>query len=128
MRPQAPKGGNNLVVNIIDQRVFCLTPNYFSYSISKAGLHAATRPLAQSLGPKGIRVNAIAPGPVIPNKDQSDEVWQRQMEASILGSGAGPDDVCDALVYFLNARSVTGQALCVDGGLHLHWLIPELPV
>lgn len=121
-------GENDLIVNIIDQRVLKLTPQFLSYTTSKAALYTLTQTLAQALGPKGIRVNAIAPGPVLKNPRQSDEDWKRQNEATILGRGANPDDVCEALLYLISARAVTGQTIAVDGGQHLAWKTPDVMV
>jgi NAD(P)-dependent dehydrogenase (short-subunit alcohol dehydrogenase family) len=121
-------GENDLIVNIIDQRVLKLTPQFLSYTTSKAALFTLTQTLAQALGPKGIRVNAIAPGPVLKNPRQSEEDWKRQNEATVLGHGAGPDEVCDALLYLVSARAVTGQTIAVDGGQHLAWKTPDVMV
>ncbi|GJL93178.1 SDR family oxidoreductase [Hyphococcus sp.] len=116
------------IVNIIDQRVLKLTPQFLSYTASKAALWVLTRTMAQGLGPSGIRVNAIGPGPTLKNPRQSDEDWRRQNEATILGHGADPKDICGALVYLLSARSVTGQMIAVDGGQHLAWKTPDVLV
>ena len=116
------------IVNIIDQRVLKLTPQFLSYTASKAALWALTRTMAQALGPKGIRVNAIGPGPTLKNPRQSDDDWKRQNEATILGHGAAPEDICGALLYLLSARSVTGQMIAVDGGQHLAWKTPDVLV
>ncbi len=116
------------IVNIIDQRVLKLTPQFLSYTTSKSALWALTKTMAQALGPAGIRVNAIGPGPTLKNPRQSDEDWRRQNEATILGHGADPKDICGALVYLLSARSVTGQMIAVDGGQHLAWKTPDVLV
>jgi NAD(P)-dependent dehydrogenase (short-subunit alcohol dehydrogenase family) len=116
------------IINIIDQRVLKLTPQFFSYTASKAALWALTKTMAQALGPAGIRVNAIGPGPTLKNPRQSDEDWRRQNEATILGHGADPKDICGALVYLFSARSVTGQLIAVDGGQHLSWKTPDVLV
>ncbi len=125
---QTQKENANQIVNIIDQRVLKLTPQFFSYTLSKSALWTATRTMAQALGPKGVRVNAIAPGPVLKNPRQSDEDWRRQNEAVILGRGADPEDIAAALLYLVNARAVTGQLLTVDGGQHLVWQTPDVLV
>jgi NAD(P)-dependent dehydrogenase (short-subunit alcohol dehydrogenase family) len=125
---QVSEGVDNLIVNIIDQRVLKLTPQFLSYTVSKAALHTLTVTLAQALGPKGIRVNAIGPGPTIKNPRQSDEDWRRQNEATILGRGAEPEDICSALRYLLSAKAVTGQMIAVDGGQHLAWETPDVLV
>ncbi len=123
---QAPK--DSLIVNIIDQRVLKLTPQFLSYTASKAALFALTQTMAQGLGPKGIRVNAIGPGPTLKNPRQSDDDWQRQNQSTILGHGAAPEDICGALLYLLSARSVTGQMIAVDGGQHLTWRTADVLV
>jgi NAD(P)-dependent dehydrogenase (short-subunit alcohol dehydrogenase family) len=108
------------VVNMIDQRVFKLTPEFMSYTIAKMGLWALTRTSAQALAP-AVRVNAIGPGPTVRGHRQSAEHFARQRAATILERGANPDDITAALGYLLDAPSVTGQILCVDGGQHLAW-------
>lgn len=113
------------VINIIDQRVLKLTPQFLSYTTAKAALWTATRTLAQALGPR-IRVNAIGPGPTLRNKRQSEEDWRKQNEAMILGRGPTPDDIADAARYLLDASSVTGQMIAVDGGQHLVWRTPDV--
>ncbi len=125
---QAEAGANNLIVNIIDQRVLKLTPQFLSYTLSKAALLTLTKTLAQALGPKGVRVNGVGPGPVLRNTRQSEEDWRRQNEATILGRGATPQDVAGALLYFVDATSVTGQMIAVDGGQHLSWATPDVMV
>jgi len=122
---QAIANENNLVLNIIDQRVKKLTPQFMSYTASKAALMTMTITMAQALGPKKIRVNAIGPGPTLRNKRQSQEDWQKQNTSTILGVGATPHEITDAMHYFINAKSVTGQMIAVDGGQHLAWQTPD---
>lgn len=114
-----------LVVNMIDQRVLKPTPEFMSYTIAKMGLWALTRTAAQALAPR-VRVNAIGPGPTMKGARQSDAHFARQRAATILHRGANPDDITAALGYFLDATSVTGQLLCVDGGQHLAWQTPDI--
>ncbi|WDI30600.1 SDR family oxidoreductase [Hyphococcus flavus] len=123
---QASEGAQ--IINVIDQRVLKLTPQFLSYTVSKAALHTLTVTLAQALGPKGIRVNAIGPGPTLKNARQSDQDWEQQTGSTILGKGATPGDICDALVYLISAASVTGQMIAVDGGQHLGWRTPDVLV
>ncbi|HXI87975.1 MAG TPA: SDR family oxidoreductase [Parvularculaceae bacterium] len=125
---QADDARDNLIVNILDQRVLKPTPQFLSYAISKAALYEATRMLAQGLAPKGIRVNAIGPGPTLRNARQSDEDWKRQNAATILGRGAEPSDIAAALLYLADARAVTGQMIAVDGGQHLAWKTADVLV
>ena len=125
---QANPKSNNCIINIIDQRVLKLTPQFFSYTASKAALFAVTKTMAQALGPKNIRVNAVAPGPTLKNPRQSDADWRRQNESTILGRGATPEDICAGVKYLISASSVTGQMIAVDGGQHLAWRTPDVLV
>jgi NAD(P)-dependent dehydrogenase (short-subunit alcohol dehydrogenase family) len=119
-----PKAEKGAIVNVIDQRVLKPTPQFLSYSVSKAALYWLNNTLAQALAPR-IRVNAVAPGPTIINARQSEAHFLRQREATILGSGAEPQDVCDAVRYLLAASAVTGEMIAVDGGQHLIWQTPD---
>ncbi|MCC6001150.1 MAG: SDR family oxidoreductase [Pararhodobacter sp.] len=114
-----------LVINMIDQRVRKPTPEFMTYTIAKMALWAFTRTAAQGLAPD-VRVNAIGPGPTLQGARQSAAHFAAQRAATILERGAGPDDICAALGYFLDAPSVTGQLLCVDGGQHLAWQTPDV--
>lgn len=124
---QIPRDESGAIVNIIDQRVLKPTPQFVSYSLSKAGLHWLTMTLAQALAPR-VRVNAVGPGPTMINARQSQTDFARQREATILGRGAEPQDICDAVRYLLDAPAVTGQMLAVDGGQHLIWQTPDVAV
>jgi NAD(P)-dependent dehydrogenase (short-subunit alcohol dehydrogenase family) len=114
-----------LVVNMIDQRVRKLTPEFMTYTIAKMGLWAFTRTAAQALAPH-VRVNAIGPGPTLQGARQSDSHFARQRAATVLRRGADAQGICDALRYLLTARAVTGQLICVDGGQHLAWQTPDV--
>lgn len=114
-----------LVINMIDQRVRKLTPEFMSYTIAKMGLWAFTRTAAQALAPQ-VRVNAIGPGPTLRGTRQSPEHFTRQRAATVLGRGAHPEDVTAALGFFLDSPAVTGQLICVDGGQHLAWRTPDI--
>jgi len=114
-----------LIVNMIDQRVRKLTPEFMSYTIAKMGLWALTQTSAQALGPK-VRVNAIGPGPTVQGARQSREHFANQRAATILERGADPFGITQALDYFIDAPAVTGQLLCVDGGQHLGWMTPDV--
>jgi NAD(P)-dependent dehydrogenase (short-subunit alcohol dehydrogenase family) len=114
-----------LIVNIIDQRVLRPTPQFFSYAVSKAALWAATQMMAQGLAPR-VRVNAIAPGPTLPSTHQSQATFDAETGAVILGHGATPGEIGQALAYLIDAPSVTGQMIAVDGGQHLSWKTPDI--
>lgn len=114
-----------LVVNMIDQRVRKLTPEFMTYTLAKMGLWAFTQTAAQALAPR-IRVNAIGPGPTLQGARQSAQHFADQRASTVLGRGANPSDITAALGYFLDAPAVTGQLLCVDGGQHLGWQTPDV--
>ena len=114
-----------LVVNMVDQRVRKLTPEFSTYTIAKMGLWAFTRTAAQGLAPQ-VRVNAIGPGPTLKGARQSARHFSDQRAATVLNRGANPSDIAAALLYFLHAPAVTGQLLCVDGGQHLAWETPDV--
>jgi NAD(P)-dependent dehydrogenase (short-subunit alcohol dehydrogenase family) len=114
-----------LVVNMLDQRIRKLTPEFMSYTIAKMGLWAFTRTAAQSLAP-AVRVNAIGPGPTMKGHRQSEEHFARQRQATVLQRGSNEEDIAAALAYLLRAKSVTGQVICVDGGQHLAWQTPDV--
>ncbi len=118
-----PQGVDGNVVNILDQRVQNLTPHFFSYTLSKSGLWTLTRTLALALAPR-IRVNGIAPGPVLPSTRQSDDDFRRQAKATPLGRAVGPEEIARGVLFALEAGSMTGQLIALDSGQHLHWAPP----
>lgn len=115
-----PDGAEGVVVNLIDQRVWSLTPHFVSYSLSKAGLWALTQSLALALAPR-IRVNGIGPGPTLPSPRQTEEQFARQCASVPLGHGTSPEEVARAVMCLLALPAVTGQMLALDGGQHLQW-------
>lgn len=127
--PETDRGGepraSALVVNMIDQRVRKLTPEFMTYTLAKAALWTLTQTSAQALAPR-VRVNAIGPGPTLQGARQSAGHFAAQRRATILQRGADPDDITGALVYFLRSPAVTGQLLCIDGGQHLAWQTPDV--
>jgi NAD(P)-dependent dehydrogenase (short-subunit alcohol dehydrogenase family) len=125
MAQQLPADQTGSVVNIIDQRVWKLTPQFASYTLTKAALWTATRTFAQALAPR-IRVNAIGPGPSLRNSRQSLDDFAQQSAGVLLGRGASPTDIAEAVVYLANAQSITGQMIAVDGGQHLAWQTPDV--
>jgi len=124
MARRLPEGREGLVVNMIDQRVWAPTPIDYSYSLSKSALWAATRTMAQSLAPR-IRVNAIGPGPTLPNERQSEADFRRQVDAVLLRRAPDLSEFGATVRWLWQARSVTGQMIALDGGQHLAWETPD---
>jgi NAD(P)-dependent dehydrogenase (short-subunit alcohol dehydrogenase family) len=124
---QLPDGENGNIVNIIDQRVLRPNPHFFSYTLSKSALWAATRTMAQALAPR-IRVNAIGPGPALCSVYQSKADFERECRAMPLGQGTTPEEIADAVLFVLRAPSMTGQMIALDGGQHLLWQTPDVRV
>ncbi|MEN9855550.1 MAG: hypothetical protein RLZZ157_676 [Pseudomonadota bacterium] len=120
-----PEGVSGAVVNVIDQRVFKLTPQFFTYTLSKAALATATKTLAQALAPQ-VRVNGVAPGPILRNSRQDEASFQKQVDATLLRTGSPIGDVVAAILWLLDAGAVTGQVLAVDGGQSLIWETPDV--
>lgn len=109
-----------LIINMLDQRVRKLTPEFMSYTMTKMALWALTKTTAQALGP-AVRVNAIGPGPTMRGEKEKIERFEKQREGTVLERGSNPEDIVAAMTYLVNAPGVTGQLLCVDGGQHLGW-------
>ncbi|MCB5198869.1 SDR family oxidoreductase [Loktanella sp. TSTF-M6] len=116
-----------LIVNMVDQRVLKLTPQFTTYTLAKAALWTLTQTSAQALAPR-VRVNAIAPGPTLQGARQSASDFAQQRAATVLSRGASPQEIVAALGYLLDARAVTGQLMTVDGGQHLGWETPDAMV
>jgi len=119
-----PQGAEGVVVNIIDQRVWSLTPRFYSYTLSKAGLWTATQTLAQALAPR-IRVVGLGPGPALMGERQTPEAFAAQARAVPLGRGPEIDEITAAVRFILATRSLTGQMIALDGGQHLAWETPD---
>jgi NAD(P)-dependent dehydrogenase (short-subunit alcohol dehydrogenase family) len=115
-----PEDTSGCVINMIDQRVWRLTPEFFSYTIAKSALWTATRTLAQALAPR-IRVNAIGPGPVLKNRWQSEAEFEAECLKTPLRRRATVEEVCGAVRFLLDTPSMTGQMIALDSGQHLAW-------
>jgi NAD(P)-dependent dehydrogenase (short-subunit alcohol dehydrogenase family) len=116
---------NKSIINILDQRIFKLTPYFFSYTISKTGLHTITRTAAMKLAP-AIRVNAIAPGPVLKNKRQTQKHFSKQSKNTLLGRAVKIEDICKTAYLLANSETITGQVIAVDSGQSLNWKTPDI--
>jgi len=115
-----PEAMEGCIVNMIDQRVWSLTPHFVSYTISKAGLWALTQSLALALAPR-IRVNGIGPGPALASTRQTDAQFAQQASSTPLHRGTGPDEIARGVLAILSLPAMTGQMIALDGGQHLQW-------
>jgi NAD(P)-dependent dehydrogenase (short-subunit alcohol dehydrogenase family) len=119
-----PASAEGVVVNMLDQRVWSITPHFVSYTVAKAGLWALTQSMALALAPR-IRVNGIGPGPVLPSARQTEEQFKRQYETLPLQRPAAPEEIFAAVRFILAAPSMTGHIILLDGGQHLGWSQPR---
>jgi len=117
---QLPEAASGAIINMLDQRVWSLTPYFVSYTVSKAGLWTLTQTMALALAPR-IRVNGIGPGPTLPSPRQSDEQFARQCASLPLRRGTSPEEIAAAIRFILAAPAMTGQMIALDGGQHLGW-------
>ena len=113
-----PAGSQAVVVNLLDQKLYNLNPDFLSYTLSKAALHTATTMLAQALAPT-LRVVGVAPGITMVSGDQDQDGFERAHRVTPLGRSSTPQDIVDAVLYAASARALTGTTLLVDGGQHL---------
>jgi NAD(P)-dependent dehydrogenase (short-subunit alcohol dehydrogenase family) len=123
---QVPEGREAAIVNIVDQRVWRPTPQFFSYSLSKSALWWATQTMAQAFAPRGIRVNAVGPGPVLPNEPQGASGFAAEVAGVPLKHAVSEAEIAEAVLYLAEAMSVTGQMIAVDAGQHLGWETPDI--
>ena len=122
---QLPGEVEGNIVNMLDQRVWKLTPYFLSYTVAKTGLWTLTQTLALALAPQ-IRVNGIGPGPTLPSERQSDEQFRLQQAAVPLKRGPTLDEIAATVRYILATPSLTGQMIALDGGQHLAWQTPDV--
>ena len=106
------------MINLLDQKLFNLNPDFFSYTLSKAALQTATTTLAQALAPK-VRVVGVAPGTTLASIHQDEDNFNKTHQLAALGRSSTPQDLADAVLYLASANAVTGTILAVDGGQHL---------
>jgi NAD(P)-dependent dehydrogenase (short-subunit alcohol dehydrogenase family) len=117
---ELPETAEGNIVNVLDERVWSLTPYFVSYTLSKAGLWNLTQSMALALAPR-IRVNGIGPGPTLPSPRQSEAQFRRQQEMMPLRRGTTPEEIAAAVLFILSAPAMTGQMIALDGGQHLGW-------
>lgn len=113
-----PDGAQAVAINLLDQKLFNLNPDFLSYTISKAALQAATTMLAQALAPK-VRVVGIAPGITMVSGEQTEQQFAKAHSRTPLGRSSMPQDIADAVCFVAEAPAITGTTLVVDGGQHL---------
>lgn len=118
-------GETGAVINLIDQRVLRPNPQFFSYTLAKSALLTATKTLAQALAP-AIRVNAVGPGPTLPNIHEGSEGFSREAAGTLLGTPVSPDEIARAVVFLAQSPHITGQMIAVDSGQHLGWKTPDI--
>jgi NAD(P)-dependent dehydrogenase (short-subunit alcohol dehydrogenase family) len=107
-----------VVVNLLDQKLWNYNPDFFSYTLTKAAMQAATTMLAQALAP-AVRVVGVAPGLTLPSYLQSDRDFARTHAMAPLGQSSTPEDIAQAVLFAAQSRSMTGTTIIVDGGQHL---------
>lgn len=125
MANRLPAGCPGAIVNIIDQRVWKPTPQYYSYTLTKSALLTATKTMAQALAPR-VRVNAVGPGPTLPNPHEGEALMLAEAAGTLLGRRIDPDQIADAVMFLVNSTAVTGQMIAVDSGQHLGWKTPDV--
>ncbi|GBQ61742.1 short chain dehydrogenase [Ameyamaea chiangmaiensis NBRC 103196] len=123
-----PAEAEGVVINMLDERVWSLTPHFVTYTVSKAALWTLTQTMALALAPRRIRVNGIGPGPALPSPRQSAEQFARQCASVPLGQGTSPTEVARAAMAILSLPSMTGQMIALDGGQHLQWSPAVSPI
>ncbi|MET0320363.1 MAG: SDR family oxidoreductase [Duganella sp.] len=116
--PADAPAGLAVVINLLDQKLYNLNPDFLSYTLSKAALHTATTVLAQQLAPT-VRVVGVAPGITLVSGDQTEAGFASAHQHTPLGRSSTPEDIADSVVYAASARALTGTTLLVDGGQHL---------
>lgn len=123
---QLADGATGSIVNLTDQKVWRLNPRYFTYTLAKSALWTATQTMAQGFAPR-VRVNAVGPGPVLPNHVEGVAGFEHEAASIPLRAAIAPEEIAEAVLYLVKARSVTGQMIAVDGGQHLAWQTPDVP-
>ena len=118
-RNNSEKNDMNIVINILDAKIFGLNPDYYSYTLSKLSMYGLTKMAALSYAPI-LRVNGIAPGIILPAKGQNNEQFEKAHKKNLLKKSASIDELKNALYFLINTPSMTGQVLVLDGGSHLY--------
>jgi NAD(P)-dependent dehydrogenase (short-subunit alcohol dehydrogenase family) len=124
MASALPAEAEGVIVNLLDQRVWNLTPYFMTYTLSKAALWTLTQTMALALAPR-VRVNAIGPGPTLKSERQDEDHFRMQWDSTPLQHGATPDEIATGIRFILSASSMTGQMIALDGGEHLGWAQPS---
>ena len=112
---QADSARDNCIVNMLDQKLWAINPDFYSYTMSKAALLAATDMMARAFAP-AVRVNAIAPGLLLPSFDQTQAEFETVASRNLMERPIALDDVASALDFLMSNTSMTGQVMHVDNG------------
>lgn len=112
---QVEMGADTCIVNVLDQKLWNMNPDFFSYTLSKAGLLSATDMMARAFAPK-VRVNAVAPGLLLPSHDQTPEEFAATASRNPMGRPIALDDVVSAIDFLMGNASLTGQVIHADNG------------
>jgi len=120
-----PAGREGVIINLLDQRVLRVTPQFFSYTLAKSALYTATKTMAQALAPR-IRVNGVGPGPTLPNVHDGAEGFMQEAAGTLLGRAIAPEEIAEAVRFLVQAKGITGQMIAVDSGQHLGWQTPDI--
>ena len=115
------KGQQGCVINILDNKIFALNPDYLSYTISKAALQCATETFAMAMAPH-VRVNGIAPGITLESGGQGESSFQKGQKMSPIGKVSSVEDIIKALFFIINTTSLNGHIITIDGGQRLQKL------
>jgi len=115
MAENRDKGSDCMVLNMLDNKLFALNPDFFSYTMTKAALKSATEMMAMGFAGK-LRINAIAPGVALISGEQSAEGFKKSQSMSLSGVGANPRDIASTIVHLWNTKSINGETIVIDGG------------
>ena len=118
MAAQLQQGAKGCVINMLDAKLFGMNPDYYSYTLSKSALHTLTTMAAQAYAPN-LRVNAIAPGILLPSGGQNKAEFRAAHKRNLLGQGAEISEIVATMRLLLSAKSMTGEVIVLDGGAHL---------
>jgi NAD(P)-dependent dehydrogenase (short-subunit alcohol dehydrogenase family) len=113
-----PTGDIPAVIQLLDQKLINLNPDYFSYTLSKGALECASQMMAMDFAPY-LRVVGLAPGISLPSGPQSEDGFKAAHTMTPLKRSSTPVDIAKAAVFIAESNAITGTTIYVDGGQHL---------